>query len=63
MGNMIKTEEEVRGAKLLHRDNSRFQFLFPNGKPELPKGLTGVLPVRTSYEMVKSRKASVERTA
>lgn len=53
--------EDIKVGQPLHRDNARFRFLFPNGKPVLPEGLMGSLPTLTSYEIVRNRKrVSVE---
>jgi hypothetical protein len=53
--------EGIQVGQPLHRDNARFRFLFPNGKPVLPEGLKGNLSTLTSYEIVRNRKrVSVE---
>jgi hypothetical protein len=36
----------------LARDESRFRYFYPNGKPLLPEDCTGGLVVKTSYERV-----------
>lgn len=38
--------------KQLPRDESRFRFFYPNGKPVLPPNCEGHLAVKTTYERV-----------
>jgi hypothetical protein len=48
--------QDVSGAeqerKSLPRDENRFRYFYPNGKPILPEDAAGYLTVKTSYERV-----------
>ncbi|TBA76698.1 hypothetical protein ELH53_29635 (plasmid) [Rhizobium ruizarguesonis] len=61
MAQKLESQVMEDGAEIIHRDNTRFQFLYPNGKPELPAGLKGTLRVQTTYELAKNRKISTAK--
>jgi hypothetical protein len=42
----------------LARDENRFRYFYPNGKPVLPENCTGGLVVKTSYERVSEKEAN-----
>jgi hypothetical protein len=39
----------------LARDENRFRYFYPNGKPILPENCDGGLVVKTSYERVSEK--------
>lgn len=44
--------------KPLPRDENRFRYFYPNGKPVLPENATGYLTVKTSYERVSEAESA-----
>jgi hypothetical protein len=46
----VSRDEQER--KSLPRDENRFRYFYPNGKPVLPENADGFLAVKTSYERV-----------
>lgn len=44
----------------LPRDEGRFRYFYPNGKPKLPEGCSGALVVKTTYERVREREKAME---
>jgi hypothetical protein len=42
----------------LARDENRFRYFYPNGKPILPENCDGGLVVKTSYERVAEKEVS-----
>jgi hypothetical protein len=49
--------KNVGERKPLPRDESRFKYFYPNGKPQLPANFEGVLAFKTTYERAIEREA------
>lgn len=48
--------DEVRAnGQVVPRDNERFRLLASNGRPELPAGYSGQLPLKTTRELIAER--------
>jgi hypothetical protein len=57
----LRDESNVGERKPLPRDESRFRYFYPNGKPVLPPNAEGPLSVKTTYERVIEAQAEAAK--